>query len=88
MTYKPYLSYPEPAANCAICLINQTNYLLDKQLKALEQELKNYGDFSDRFKQVRKNKLLQKDEGFQDLLTQHGLVQLENGQVVRKTDQN
>lgn len=28
-TYKSYMSSPEFAANCAICLISQANYLLD-----------------------------------------------------------
>ena len=40
MTYKTYLeaSPPEVAANTMICLIHQTNYLLDQQLRALEKE--------------------------------------------------
>ncbi|HPL67963.1 MAG TPA: four helix bundle suffix domain-containing protein [Smithellaceae bacterium] len=38
--YKTYfeLSAPETAANAAICLIHQANYLLDRQLRALEKE--------------------------------------------------
>ena len=37
-TYKPYLETrpAEICANIIICLIHQTNYLLDQQLKALE----------------------------------------------------
>ena len=36
MTYKTYLeaSPPEVAANAMICLVHQTNYLLDQQLRA------------------------------------------------------
>lgn len=34
-TYKFYMTNPESAANCAICLINQTNYLLDRLLSSL-----------------------------------------------------
>lgn len=39
-TYKPYIenSSPEIAANTLVCLINQTNYLLDQQLRQLEQQ--------------------------------------------------
>lgn len=29
-TYETYMSNPEAAANCAICLIHQTNFLLDQ----------------------------------------------------------
>jgi len=35
--YRPYLQSPEAAANCAICLIHQTNFLLDRQLKSYDQ---------------------------------------------------
>ena len=38
-TYLSYLSAAEAAANCLICLIHQTNYLLDQQLRSLEKEL-------------------------------------------------
>ena len=40
MTYNSYIegSSPEIAANTMICLIHQTNYLLDQQLRALEKE--------------------------------------------------
>lgn len=37
-TYKTYLETPETAANCALSLINQANYLLDRQIKAVEKE--------------------------------------------------
>jgi four helix bundle protein len=37
MTYMSFLSEPEKAANCAICLIHQANYLLDRQLRSLEK---------------------------------------------------
>src|SRR6266513_2967122 len=37
-TYKPFIETrpPEVVANIIICLIHQTNYLLDRQLKQLE----------------------------------------------------
>lgn len=37
-TYKTYLSDSEAAANAAICLINQTRLLLDRQILAAEKE--------------------------------------------------
>jgi restriction system protein len=54
-TYKTYLeaSPPETAANTAICLIHQTNYLLDRQLRALEQEFLDKGGFTERLYRVR-----------------------------------
>jgi four helix bundle suffix protein len=33
-----HLSNPAPAANAMITLINQTNYLVDQQIKAVEQQ--------------------------------------------------
>src|SRR3990172_2347153 len=34
--YKIYIENPEEAANCMICLVNQTNQLLDQKLRWLE----------------------------------------------------
>jgi len=42
-TYKSYLTDPEKAANMMICLINQTNYLLDQQIKAIRAQLSERG---------------------------------------------
>jgi four helix bundle suffix protein len=55
-TYKTYLeaSPPEVAANAAICLIHQTNYLLDQQLRVLEKEFLKEGGFTERLYQARK----------------------------------
>jgi four helix bundle suffix protein len=54
-TYRPYFEDqgPETAANAAICLIHQTNYLLDQQLRALEQEFLREGGFTERLYRVR-----------------------------------
>jgi four helix bundle suffix protein len=57
-SYKTYTAYfedqePETAANAAICLIHQTNYLLDQQLRALEQEFLKEGGFTERLYRVR-----------------------------------
>ena len=43
--YKNYISEPEGAANSMICLINQTNRLLDQKLKWLEEQFIKEGGF-------------------------------------------
>lgn len=43
--YKIYMASPEEAANAAICLINQTNALLDQKLRWLEEKFVNEGGF-------------------------------------------
>jgi four helix bundle suffix protein len=54
-TYRTYLENesPEISANAAICLIHQTNYLLDQQLRALEQEFLREGGFTERLYRAR-----------------------------------
>lgn len=54
-SYKTCLenSSPEVAANTMICLIHQTNYLLDQQLRALEKEFLAEGGFTERLYRVR-----------------------------------
>lgn len=52
-TYRSYVANPESAANTAICLIHQANYLLDKQLAALEEQFKKEGGFTERLYNVR-----------------------------------
>jgi restriction system protein len=55
MTYRPYIeeSSPEVAANTLVCLIHQTNYLLDQQLRQLEQAFLKEGGFTERLYQAR-----------------------------------
>jgi restriction system protein len=55
MTYKIYLesSSAEIAANTLVCLIHQTNYLLDQQLRALEKDFLEEGGFTERLYRVR-----------------------------------
>lgn len=50
LTYKTYVeaSPSGVAANTTICLIHQTNYLLDQQLKQLEDRFLNEGGFTER----------------------------------------
>ena len=55
MTYRPYIETApaEVAANTVICLIHQTNYLLDQQLRQLEQAFLREGGFTERLYQSR-----------------------------------
>src|SRR4030066_1171827 len=54
-TYKTYIeaSPPEVAANTMACLIHQTNYLLDQQMRALEKEFLKEGGFTERLSNGR-----------------------------------
>ena len=58
MTYRTYIeiSSPEIAANTVICLIHQTNYLLDQQLRQLEQAFLRDGGFTERLYRERKKR--------------------------------
>ena len=55
MTYRPYVEQapPEAAANTLICLIHQTNYLLDQQLRQLERQFLEEGGFTERLYRER-----------------------------------
>jgi len=54
-SYKTYLEKeaPEIAANTAICLIHQANYLLDRQLQRLETQFLEEGGFTERLHRMR-----------------------------------
>ena len=52
-SYQSYLKSGESAANALICLIHQTNYLIDRQLQALSQEFLKQGGFTERLYQKR-----------------------------------
>jgi four helix bundle suffix protein len=54
-TYKTYLETrpPEVAANIIICLIHQTNYLLDQQIRQLEKAFVTDGGLSERMTRAR-----------------------------------
>lgn len=41
------------AANTLICLVHQTNYLLDRQLRALEAVFLKEGDFTEKLYRTR-----------------------------------
>lgn len=55
MTYKTYIedSPGEICANTIICLIHQANFLLDRQLKALEKGFLEEGGFSEKLYMAR-----------------------------------
>ncbi len=55
LTYSPYIGKapPEVAANTVICLIHQTNYLLDQQLRQLERAFLKEGGFTERLYSAR-----------------------------------
>ena len=54
-SYRPYLETrpPEIVANILICLIHQTNYLLDQQLRHLEQAFLQEGGLRERMTRAR-----------------------------------
>jgi four helix bundle suffix protein len=54
-TYQTYLETrpPEVAANIVVCLIHQTNYLLDRQLRQLEQAFLKEGGLRERMTRAR-----------------------------------
>ena len=56
MTYKTFIedSHPGVAANTMICLIHQTNFLLDQQLRQLEQQFLEQGGFTERLYHARR----------------------------------
>jgi four helix bundle suffix protein len=58
-SYQSYRSYveeapPETAANAMLCLIHQANYLLDQQLRSLEQHFLAEGGFTERLYHARR----------------------------------
>jgi restriction system protein len=84
-TYMTYMSDKEAAADCLITLINQTNYLLDQQLRALEKDLAEKGDFKDRYKKNKKENIIKTviddNDGFDQLLKDNGLKRGEDGKI-------
>ncbi len=56
MTYKSNIEVEsaEVAANTMICLIHQTNYLLDQQIRKLEQMFLKDGGFTERLYKARR----------------------------------
>ncbi|TSC88071.1 MAG: hypothetical protein G01um10147_302 [Microgenomates group bacterium Gr01-1014_7] len=54
--YKDYIENPESAANAMICLINQTNRLLDQKIRWLEEKFINEGGFRENLFKKRMEK--------------------------------
>jgi four helix bundle suffix protein len=57
MTYKTYIEGvpPEVAANTLICLVHQTNFLLDQQLRQLEKQFLDQGGFTEKLYRASQN---------------------------------
>jgi restriction system protein len=57
MSYATYIeeSTAEVAANTIVCIIHQTNYLLDQQLRQLEKQFLEEGGITERLYQARSN---------------------------------
>lgn len=58
VTYETYREFcetrpPEVVANIALCLIHQTNYLLDQQIRRLEKDFVQHGGLRERMTRVR-----------------------------------
>jgi four helix bundle suffix protein len=53
--YRPWLAQDKPAvvANAVICLIHQANYLLDRQIQALERQFVQQGGYSEQLAVAR-----------------------------------
>ncbi len=56
-TYRPFIegAPPEVAANTLICLIHQTNFLLDQQLRQLEKQFLEQGGFTEKLYRARQS---------------------------------
>jgi restriction system protein len=57
-TYRTYIENggPEAAANCLVCIINQTNYLLDQQLRQLDRRFLEEGGMTERLYRMRRDR--------------------------------
>lgn len=65
-TYRTYIEEKgaDNAANTLICLIHQTNYLLNQLLRSLEKSFIEEGGFTERLYRVRKQR---RDQSEKDL---------------------
>lgn len=59
--YKIYLENPERAANAMICLINQTNQLLDQKIRWLQKEYQEKGGTAENLRRERTDYLKNQD---------------------------
>lgn len=58
--YKGYIDSPESAANAMVCLINQTNTLLDQKLRWTEEKFVREGGFRENLFKKRREFLRRK----------------------------
>jgi len=67
LSYEDYQTrLPEVVANITICLIHQANFLLDQQLRRLEQDFLNEGGLRERMTRARRQaREQQRKEGHQ-----------------------
>jgi four helix bundle suffix protein len=61
VTYEAYREFCETrslevVANIAVCLIHQTNYLLDQQIRRLERDFVQSGGLRERMTQARRQR--------------------------------
>lgn len=70
-TYRTYVEKEdaETAANALLCLIHQANFLLDRQLRVLEQEFLDTGGFTERLYRMRTER---RDGGLREALADYG----------------
>lgn len=53
VSYKSYISDAGVAANAAICMIHQVNFLLDQQIRAAEQQFVKRGGYGEQLNRAR-----------------------------------
>ena len=89
-TYKSYLSAdnPELFCNTIISLIYQTNYLLDRQIKALEKNFIEKGGIWERMSNARKSYRAQQTEEVLALLREiyRDLAKQDNQELMQKIE--
>lgn len=66
--YQKYLNSPETAANTMVCLINQTNQLLDQKLRWTEEKFVKEGGFRENLLKKRLEYRRQEEEKSKNLL--------------------
>jgi four helix bundle suffix protein len=54
---------PEVIANIALCLIHQTNYLIDRQIRRLEKEFVEQGGLRERMTRARLEQRMKSKRG-------------------------
>ncbi|MFA4835045.1 MAG: hypothetical protein WC749_03095 [Dehalococcoidia bacterium] len=76
-SYKPYMDNPTKAANAMICLINQTTYMIDQQLRAIERQWDERGliheTHEQRIKRIWDEERKQEEKFWKDMEEQYGI---------------